>query len=153
MVISFLLVEKVFPLLPLCGRFRSIASHGLIDDRAIDFVFIGISRLDCWQLSLVPVCLKKYDVLIDENIELITWPDAESGLDSEVPTDGLLRNATKALREIPPCRIGCRVLRGERRAFRQRRIDPGANQRDQRRRAECSPIVVVHLFTLSWKPP
>ncbi len=95
--------------------------------------------------SLGSVCPWEYDVLIYKNVELVPWPYFQRWLDIEIAADRLFSNAAKAFREIPSCRIGGRILRGKRRTFRQRRVDPGADQRNQRRRTKCPPIVVVHL--------
>lgn len=55
--------------------------------------------------SLGSVCPWEYDVLIYKNVEPVAGPNLQCWLDIEIATDCLLREATEALREIPPCRI------------------------------------------------
>lgn len=61
-----------------------------------------------------PISAGEDDVLVDEDVELVSWANLQCRLYVEILVDRAFGDAAERLREISPCGVGRRVLGGER---------------------------------------
>ncbi len=61
-----------------------------------------------------PISAGEDDVLVYEDVELVSWANLQCRLNVEILVDRAFGDAAERLREISPCGVGRRVLGGER---------------------------------------